>query len=194
MVSHSYSRGQPSHVYWDGGWVGPTDGLHVVAKRKIPVPARNQTTILQDIDSNFNELTRDLSIRRILSIQGGLRTSELGNENSKESKKERNENSEEKGRRQETNKGRKMSLCYTKYHAMKTYWGSGIQLYAFLSSAPAGGEWSASRADRFTLRERAPGTHWTVGWVVPRTGLDAVGKRKFPTIATAVKVIRKAKE
>jgi hypothetical protein len=28
-------------------------------------------------------------------------------------------------------------------------------------------------------RERAPGTHWTWGWVGPRAGLDEVEKRKF---------------
>jgi hypothetical protein len=30
--------------------------------------------------------------------------------------------------------------------------------------------------------ERAPGTHWTGGWVDPRTGLDDVKKRKFLTL------------
>jgi hypothetical protein len=37
----------------------------------------------------------------------------------------------------------------------------------FFASALDGGEWSASRPDRFT-----PGTHWGVGWVSPRLGLD----------------------
>jgi hypothetical protein len=41
-----------------------------------------------------------------------------------------------------------------------------------------GGEWSASRSGRFTPRERALGTHWIGGWMDPRTGLDAVVKRK----------------
>jgi len=36
-----------------------------------------------------------------------------------------------------------------------------------------GGEWSASRPGRFT-----PGNHWIRDWVGPRTGLDAVAKRK----------------
>jgi hypothetical protein len=47
------------------------------------------------------------------------------------------------------------------------------------TSAPYGGEWSASRSGRFTTRERAPGTHWIGGWVGPRTVLDAVVKRKI---------------
>jgi len=32
---------------------------------------------------------------------------------------------------------------------------------------------SASRPGRFTLRERASGTHWIGGWVGPRAVLDA---------------------
>jgi hypothetical protein len=39
-----------------------------------------------------------------------------------------------------------------------------------------GGQWSASRSDRFTSGERAPGTHWIGGWVDPRTGVDEVEK------------------
>jgi len=46
-----------------------------------------------------------------------------------------------------------------------------------LTSALDGGEWSAS-----THRERAPGTHWIEGWVAPRTVLDAVVKRKIPSL------------
>jgi hypothetical protein len=34
-----------------------------------------------------------------------------------------------------------------------------------LTSALAGGEWSASRPGRFTPRERDPVTHWIGGWV-----------------------------
>jgi hypothetical protein len=30
-------------------------------------------------------------------------------------------------------------------------------------------------------RERAPGTHWVGGWVISRTVLDAVVKRKIPS-------------
>jgi hypothetical protein len=47
---------------------------------------------------------------------------------------------------------------------MKAYWGVEVYLYAFLTSALDGGEWSASRPGSFTHRERAPGTHWIGGW------------------------------
>jgi hypothetical protein len=50
-----------------------------------------------------------------------------------------------------------------------------------LTSALDGGEWSASRLSRFTLTERAPGTHWIGGWVDPRAVLDAVVKRTIPS-------------
>jgi hypothetical protein len=43
-----------------------------------------------------------------------------------------------------------------------------------LTSALDGNVWSASRLGRFI-----PGTHWTGGWVGPRTGLDEVEKRKI---------------
>jgi hypothetical protein len=49
-----------------------------------------------------------------------------------------------------------------------------------LTSALDGGEWSASRPDRFTPKERAPVTHWIGGWVGPRAVLDAVVKIKIP--------------
>jgi hypothetical protein len=51
-----------------------------------------------------------------------------------------------------------------------------------LTSALGGGEWSASRLDRFIPREKAPDTHWIGGWVGPRAILDAVVKKKFPDI------------
>jgi hypothetical protein len=50
-----------------------------------------------------------------------------------------------------------------------------------LTSALDGSEWSASRPDRFTPRERAPGTHWIGGWLGLRAVLDAVVKRKIPS-------------
>jgi hypothetical protein len=38
-----------------------------------------------------------------------------------------------------------------------------------------------SRPGRFTLEERAPGTHWIGGWVRPSAGLNSVEKIKiFP--------------
>jgi hypothetical protein len=51
-----------------------------------------------------------------------------------------------------------------------------------LTSAIDGGEWSASRAGRFTPREGAPGTHWLGGWVGPRDVLGVVVKRKIPNL------------
>jgi hypothetical protein len=49
-----------------------------------------------------------------------------------------------------------------------------------LTSTLDGGEWSASRPGRFTLRERVPSTLCIGGWVGPRAVLDAVVKRKIP--------------
>jgi len=40
-------------------------------------------------------------------------------------------------------------------------WGSGGIFHAFLTTVPDGGEWSASRPDRFTPREEDAGAHWT---------------------------------
>jgi hypothetical protein len=56
-------------------------------------------------------------------------------------------------------------LCLTEHHSMKAYWYSSTHS---LTSALDGGRWSDSRPDRFTPRERAPGTHWIEDWVVKR--------------------------
>jgi hypothetical protein len=64
---------------------------------------------------------------------------------------------------------------------MKSYWGVEVQFHVFLTSALDGCEWSASRAGRFTPKERDPGTHWVGGWVDSSAGLDAVVKRKIPS-------------
>jgi hypothetical protein len=47
---------------------------------------------------------------------------------------------------------------------MKEYWGSGGIAPRISDVGLDGGEWSASRPDRFIPRERAPGTHWIGGW------------------------------
>jgi hypothetical protein len=60
---------------------------------------------------------------------------------------------------------------------MKAYGGMDVQSHIFLTSALAGGEWSASCPGRFT-----PGTHWIGGWVDPRGGLDDLENRKFLTL------------
>jgi hypothetical protein len=49
----------------------------------------------------------------------------------------------------------------------------------FLDQALVGGEWSASRPDRFISGERDPSTHWIEGWMEPRAGMDDVGTLKF---------------
>jgi hypothetical protein len=66
---------------------------------------------------------------------------------------------------------------------MKAYGGVDVQIHIFLTSALVGGEWPASHPCRFTLGERAPGTHLTEGWVDPRAGLDNMEKRKFLTLS-----------
>jgi hypothetical protein len=65
---------------------------------------------------------------------------------------------------------------------MKTYGGMDVQIHILLTSALAGGEWSASHHGCFTLGERAPGTHWIGGWMDPRASLDDAEKRKFFTL------------
>jgi hypothetical protein len=57
-----------------------------------------------------------------------------------------------------------------------------VQIHMLLTSALAGGEWSASRPCRFTPEEKAPGTHLVGSSVDPRDGLDVVEKRKFLTL------------
>jgi hypothetical protein len=59
--------------------------------------------------------------------------------------------------------------------------GVEIQLHTYLNLAVDGDEWSASRPDRFTPKERAPGIHWIGGWVGPRAVLYTVLKRKIPS-------------
>jgi hypothetical protein len=59
---------------------------------------------------------------------------------------------------------------------MQAYGGVGVYIHIFLTSALAGGEWSASRPCHFTPRERPLGTHWLRGWVDPRGGLDGMEK------------------
>jgi hypothetical protein len=59
---------------------------------------------------------------------------------------------------------------------MKVYCGVDVWLHAFLTSAIGGGEWLASRPDRFVPRERPSGTNW----IGSRADLDAVVKRKIP--------------
>jgi hypothetical protein len=62
-------------------------------------------------------------------------------------------------------------------------WGSGgIAPTHSLTLSLDGGEWSALRPGCFIPKEKAPGTHWIGGWVGPRAVLDAVVKRKIPSL------------
>jgi len=46
--------------------------------------------------------------------------------------------------------------------------------HAYLTSTLDGGEWSASRTGRFTLREFAPDTHWIGDWVGLRADVSLI--------------------
>jgi hypothetical protein len=50
----------------------------------------------------------------------------------------------------------KLSLCLTKYHAMKTYWKREGIAPRILDLGIHGGEWSASRSGRFISRKKSP--------------------------------------
>jgi hypothetical protein len=74
----------------------------------------------------------------------------------------------------------------TEHRTMKSYRRSrGIAPRIRFTSAVDGGEWSAPRPGRFTLKERAAGTHRIGGWVGTKAGLDAVARRKNSIIAAA---------
>jgi len=66
---------------------------------------------------------------------------------------------------------------------MKTYWGSGGAVHAFLTWTLDRGKWSASHSGCFITRVRIRGIYWTGVWVCPKVGLDAVEKRKNLIIA-----------
>jgi hypothetical protein len=64
---------------------------------------------------------------------------------------------------------------------MKAYEGVDVYTHIFLTSALVrSGQLHAPAA--LHPGKRAPGTHWTGGWVGPRAGLDAVDKRQFLTL------------
>jgi hypothetical protein len=70
----------------------------------------------------------------------------------------------------------KLSLCLTKHYAMKTYEAMHVNIYAFLTSALVGGEWSATRPGLFAPRERAPCCNLIGGCLDPRASLDNIKK------------------
>jgi hypothetical protein len=55
---------------------------------------------------------------------------------------------------------------------MKVY----VQIYVFLTSAPAGSEWPALRTGSFSPVETAPVNQWIGALVGPRAGLDDTEK------------------
>jgi hypothetical protein len=65
---------------------------------------------------------------------------------------------------------------------MKAYGEVNVYIHILLTSALAGGEWSASRPGRFIHDERVPGTHFIGDWVDPRAGLDDLEKGIFFTL------------
>jgi hypothetical protein len=65
---------------------------------------------------------------------------------------------------------------------MKAYRGVNVSIHVFLASAQVGGEWSASRACRFTPGEKPPiSIGYEAGWT-PEPGLDDVENRKYLTL------------
>jgi len=71
-----------------------------------------------------------------------------------------------------------LTSCSIKHHIMKTYWGMDVWLHAFLTS-----KWSASSPGQFTPGVRAPRIHWIGGRMSSRVGLEAVLRRKDPSLS-----------
>jgi hypothetical protein len=67
---------------------------------------------------------------------------------------------------------------------MKACCGSGGIAPCILDPDIDGCEWSASLPDLLIPKEKTFGTHWRGGWMDPRAGLEAVVKRKIPSIKT----------
>jgi hypothetical protein len=63
---------------------------------------------------------------------------------------------------------------------MKTYSGWRYSSTQSLIPALDGGEWTALRPGRFTLTDRALGTHRIDAWVSTRAGLYTVSRVKIP--------------
>jgi hypothetical protein len=62
----------------------------------------------------------------------------------------------------------------------------------FFISALDGSEWSVSRPERFTSRERAPGTHWIGGWGGGQSHSGRVCEEKIthPPAGNRIPVVR----
>jgi hypothetical protein len=66
---------------------------------------------------------------------------------------------------------------------MKAHWGVYVQIHVFLTSAPIGGEWSASRPGRFTLGKELPvPIVYEVGWTPEPVGRYGEAKIIYPTL------------
>jgi hypothetical protein len=72
----------------------------------------------------------------------------------------------------------KLSLLRKRW-AMMIYGGNGGIAPPILTTPLDGGEWSTSRPWSLYPRGKGPDTHLIADWVGPRTGLDAVEKRKI---------------
>jgi len=67
----------------------------------------------------------------------------------------------------------KLSLCFNWAPLHECVLGEWRYSFTHsLTSVLDGSEWSASRANRFTPRKRAPVSFWIRGWVGLRAGLD----------------------
>jgi hypothetical protein len=75
--------------------------------------------------------------------------------------------------------GKVVFVLLTMYHAVKTYSGWRYSATHSLTSALEGDEWSASQPA--LLRGKSPRYPWLGDWRGPRTGLDAVEKKKIPS-------------
>jgi hypothetical protein len=62
-----------------------------------------------------------------------------------------------------------------KYHAMKTYWGSG-DISTHFNLGTSGDKWSAPHSRPLYPAVKADGNQWTVSLVGPKSSLDTVGK------------------
>jgi hypothetical protein len=61
---------------------------------------------------------------------------------------------------------------------MKVHEGVDVHIHVFLTSALAGGEWSAPCSSCFIPGEAAPSIQRIGGWVGPRTGLEDLQSRR----------------
>jgi hypothetical protein len=72
-----------------------------------------------------------------------------------------------------------VSLCLSRHSVMKMYGGVEVTLHAFLTATSNGSKWPASCLGLYTPGEGARGTRCVGGWVVSRSGLNALLKRKI---------------